>query len=129
MTGTGSACGDVFAQAPNAGACRTSACCKNEEVVDTRSVVACTECHVHWNLDLEVAKCTDPDHTHQRFEVHRHRSVVVLPSLYDTSESVLIQVAVPSLSTFRWLSLEGRAWVSAGPAERVPVVRSACATG
>jgi hypothetical protein len=79
MTGTGSACGDVFAQAPNAGACRTSACCKNEEVVDTRSVVACTECHVHWNLDLEVAKCTDPDHTHQRFEVHRHRSVVVLP--------------------------------------------------
>jgi Protein-tyrosine phosphatase len=63
----------------NAGASRTSACCKNEDVVDTRSVVACTECQMHWNLDLEVAKCTDPDHTHQRFEVHLHRSVVVLP--------------------------------------------------
>jgi hypothetical protein len=48
-------------------------------VVDTRSVVACTECQVHWNLELEVAKCTDPDHTHQQFELHLHRSVVVLP--------------------------------------------------
>jgi hypothetical protein len=48
-------------------------------VVDTRSVVACSECQVQWNLDLEVAECTNPDHTHQRFEVHLHRSVVVLP--------------------------------------------------
>jgi hypothetical protein len=48
-------------------------------VVDTRSVVACTECHVYWSLDLEAAKCDDPEHTHQRFDVHRHRSVVVLP--------------------------------------------------
>jgi hypothetical protein len=48
-------------------------------VIDTRSVVACTECLTHWNPDLEAAKCTDPGHSHQRFEVHQHRSVVVLP--------------------------------------------------
>jgi len=48
-------------------------------MVDTRSVVACAQCLVYWNLDLEAAKCTDPDHRHQQFEVHRHRSVVVLP--------------------------------------------------
>jgi hypothetical protein len=48
-------------------------------VVETRSVTACTECQVHWHQDLEEAKCTDPDHPHQRFEVHRHRSVVALP--------------------------------------------------
>jgi hypothetical protein len=75
-----SGCGDAFGPGPsNAGACRTSACCNNEEVVDTRSVVACAECQVHWNLELEAAKCTDPDHTHQEFVVHLHRSVVVLP--------------------------------------------------
>jgi hypothetical protein len=48
-------------------------------VVDTRSVVACSDCRVHWYPDLEAAKCTDPGHAHQRFDVHRHRSVVVLP--------------------------------------------------
>lgn len=48
-------------------------------MVETRSVTACTECQVHWHQDLEEAKCTDPDHPHQRFEVHRHRSVVALP--------------------------------------------------
>jgi protein-tyrosine phosphatase len=48
-------------------------------VTDTRSVVACIECQVHGYLDLEAAKCSDPDHPHQRFDVHRHRSVVVLP--------------------------------------------------
>jgi hypothetical protein len=48
-------------------------------VIDTRPVVACAQCQVHWNLELEEAKCTDPDHTHQRFGVHLHRSVVELP--------------------------------------------------
>ena len=43
-----------------------------------RSVVACTECQMYWNPDL-VAKCSDAAHTHQRFEVHLHRSVVALP--------------------------------------------------
>lgn len=48
-------------------------------MINTRSVVACPECQAHWYLEMEAAKCTDPDHTHQRFEVHRHRSVVLLP--------------------------------------------------
>ena len=45
----------------------------------TRVVVACAECRVHWDLDHEQALCTDARHRHQRFEVHRHRSLVVLP--------------------------------------------------
>ena len=48
-------------------------------MTETRLVLACAECQVHWYMDSEPAKCTDPDHTHHRFEVHRHRSVVVLP--------------------------------------------------
>ena len=48
-------------------------------MIDTRSVVACAQCQVHWYLDLEAATCTEPDHAHERFEVHLHRSVVVLP--------------------------------------------------
>lgn len=48
-------------------------------MTETRLVVACGECQVHWYTDYEPAKCTDPDHRHQPFEVHRHRSVVVLP--------------------------------------------------
>jgi hypothetical protein len=44
-----------------------------------RSVVACAQCKVHWYVDFEPAKCTDADHDHQRFDVHQHRSVVVLP--------------------------------------------------
>jgi protein-tyrosine phosphatase len=46
---------------------------------DMRTVVACTECQVYWSLDLERAQCTDPNHTHQRFQVHLHRSLVLLP--------------------------------------------------
>jgi hypothetical protein len=45
----------------------------------TRVVVACVECQVHWYGDNEPAQCTDPDHQHQEFSVHVHRSVVVLP--------------------------------------------------
>jgi hypothetical protein len=33
---------------------------------------------VHWYDDDEPAKCTQPEHTHQRVELHRHRTVVVL---------------------------------------------------
>jgi hypothetical protein len=48
-------------------------------VVETRVVVACSECKVFWSLDGEAAGCAEPDHVHQRFDVHRHREVVVLP--------------------------------------------------
>ena len=44
----------------------------------TRQVVACLECQTHWDVGQQPA-CTDPDHRHQQFEMHRHRSVVVLP--------------------------------------------------
>lgn len=42
-------------------------------------MLACPECQVHWSPGAERAKCTDPRHPHRRFEVHRHRSAVVLP--------------------------------------------------
>jgi Protein-tyrosine phosphatase len=48
-------------------------------VVDTRTVVVCAQCKVHWYVDDLAAKCTAPDHDHQRFDLHLHRSVVVLP--------------------------------------------------
>lgn len=34
---------------------------------------------MHWSDGAEPARCTDAGHAHQRFEVHVHRSVVVLP--------------------------------------------------
>jgi hypothetical protein len=49
------------------------------ELTETRVVVACAECQVHWYFDYEPVKCTVPEHQHQRFEVHRHCSVVALP--------------------------------------------------
>jgi hypothetical protein len=49
------------------------------DVTETRLVALCAECQVHWYVDHEPAKCADPDHVHQRFEVHRHRSPVVFP--------------------------------------------------
>jgi hypothetical protein len=48
-------------------------------VADTRVVVACGQCQVHWYRDYESAKCTELDHEHRVFDVHRHRSVVTLP--------------------------------------------------
>jgi hypothetical protein len=48
-------------------------------MTETRSVLACAECQAHWYVGHEPAKCTDPDHTHRRFDVHRHRAAVVLP--------------------------------------------------
>jgi hypothetical protein len=48
-------------------------------VVDSRFIVACARCQVHWDRGDEPAKCTEPEHAHQLFEVHRHQTVVVLP--------------------------------------------------
>jgi hypothetical protein len=48
-------------------------------VTEIHVVVACTQCEVHWHLDREPDKCVDPAHTLLRFEVHEHRSAVVLP--------------------------------------------------
>ena len=47
--------------------------------MEKRVVVTCVECGVHWYADREQARCINPDHTHERFELHRHRSLVVLP--------------------------------------------------
>lgn len=49
-----------------------------DNVVQTRAVAACPQCGVFWHLEGEAAKCTDPGHEHLRFEMHRHRDVVVL---------------------------------------------------
>jgi hypothetical protein len=49
-------------------------------MIDTRTVVVCEASQVHWYQDYEPAKCIDANHRHQTFEVHRHRSVVVLPN-------------------------------------------------
>jgi len=42
-------------------------------------VVACTETGLYWDPAVEAAKCTDDDHRHQVFEVHRHLDLVDLP--------------------------------------------------
>ncbi|MGH9171458.1 MAG: protein-tyrosine phosphatase family protein [Acidimicrobiales bacterium] len=46
---------------------------------ETRLVVVCNECQVHWYSNAVPAKCADPAHGHQELEVHRHLSTVVLP--------------------------------------------------
>ena len=48
-------------------------------MTDIRCVIVCAQCEVHWYVDDEPAKCTVADHDHQRFDIHLHRSVVVLP--------------------------------------------------
>jgi hypothetical protein len=45
----------------------------------TRVVVVCPECKVYWDRDGQAAKCEDASHAHQNFEIHRHRTAVVLP--------------------------------------------------
>lgn len=47
-------------------------------MVDVQVFVVCADCRVHWNADDE-PRCTNAEHTHQRMEIHRHRSVVELP--------------------------------------------------
>jgi hypothetical protein len=49
------------------------------EVAEVRPIMACVECGVYWDRDREAAKCSDETHTHPQFEMHRHRSRVVLP--------------------------------------------------
>jgi hypothetical protein len=46
--------------------------------METRVLVACVECQVYWKANGPT-KCSNPAHTHRQYEVHRHRSVVVLP--------------------------------------------------
>jgi hypothetical protein len=46
---------------------------------DTRVVLVCAERGVHWYDGEASPPCTDATHEHGRFEVHRHRSTVVLP--------------------------------------------------
>jgi hypothetical protein len=48
-------------------------------MTETRVIVFCPACGVRWYADYGPTACTQRDHVHQRFVVHRHRSVVVLP--------------------------------------------------
>jgi hypothetical protein len=48
-------------------------------VTDVSVVMACRECRVSWAPDATAVPCTDPAHHHDRYELHRHRDVVVLP--------------------------------------------------
>jgi hypothetical protein len=48
-------------------------------VTDTRVVVVCADCGVHWYELGETAQCADATHEHHRVEVHRHRGQVALP--------------------------------------------------
>ncbi len=43
------------------------------------TVVACSDCGLFWRLGSDEPACTDPSHTHRRFEVHQHLSPVSLP--------------------------------------------------
>src|SRR4051794_21577588 len=56
-------------------------------MLDRVAVVRCRDCGVHWYGDSEPATCTSETHRHDRFEIHRHRTVVVLP---DTTEVVAV---------------------------------------
>jgi hypothetical protein len=47
-------------------------------MADTMVIVACAECRTRWDATA-APLCNDPSHTHRRFELHRHRSTVVLP--------------------------------------------------
>jgi hypothetical protein len=53
--------------------------------VRTRVVVLCATCGVHWDEGVEGARCSDAGHGHQRFDVHVHRDVVVLPGGTDVT--------------------------------------------
>ena len=46
---------------------------------DTRVVLVCADCGVHWFELGEAAQCTDTTHEHHRVDVHHHRDWVVLP--------------------------------------------------
>jgi len=48
-------------------------------MTDTRVVLVCADCRVHWYELGEEARCADATHEHHRVEVHRHLDQVVLP--------------------------------------------------
>lgn len=47
-------------------------------VTDSYFVIACAECGAFWTA-ADAAKCVNPEHHRQHYEVHRHRTLVVLP--------------------------------------------------
>ncbi len=42
-------------------------------------VVVCPVCEVYWDRAGQAPGCADASHVHRDFEVHRHRTAVVLP--------------------------------------------------
>jgi hypothetical protein len=48
-------------------------------VTETYLVIACGTCGVFWTPDAEPAQCSDAEHQHKRYQLHRHRSVVAFP--------------------------------------------------
>ena len=48
-------------------------------MTEIKVIILCTECQLFWSGDAERPSCVAPDHDHQRHEVHRHRTLVVLP--------------------------------------------------
>jgi hypothetical protein len=48
-------------------------------VVDITIVMACEERQLWWPMDASEPSCTDPTHDHLEYEVHRHRTPVLLP--------------------------------------------------
>ena len=54
-------------------------------MIETRVVVACVQCQVHWYGEHEPPGCSDWGHEHRRFEVHRHRTIVTLPDGTDVT--------------------------------------------
>src|SRR5580704_11710751 len=59
---------------------------------ESASVVMCAQCEVHWYVDAEPARCTASEHDHQRFDLHVHRTVVVLPG---GTEVIAVSFDVP----------------------------------
>lgn len=45
----------------------------------TVPIVACMQCQVHWQEGIDRPRCEDSAHTHQRFLLHLHRSLIALP--------------------------------------------------
>ncbi len=48
-------------------------------MTDITVVVTCAQCRVFWPVGAARPACTVAEHHHQQHEVHRHRSVVMLP--------------------------------------------------
>jgi hypothetical protein len=42
-------------------------------------VRVCSECGVHWYAEEELPRCTNANHQHREFEIHRHRDAVTFP--------------------------------------------------